>query len=318
MTERIRRNQQNSDEAKLSKPASKRGQFQRHCLQLLREHQAEGTIPTNGRFIFYEGEQRGFWPKHYTGSTAEHPRQPSFDVSDALTWLREKDIIPWDWITDETREIADWNSGSSIADYLLDAVEYARLNPWGDKRPPLIICESRATKGVLEHICRDYLTPIASTNGQCGGFLHTDVVPYLQNDDCEYNGREVGYIGDHEVGGPGDQIEANTQRVLQQCLTHYHPLRWKRIALTQTQVDRRPHLAELVITKTDGRCKPPRVYQAVECEAVGQRELERLLRSFLNRRLPEPLDQVREREQRQREDMRRRLQELLNNDQTDS
>jgi hypothetical protein len=54
------------------------------------------------------------------------------------------------------------------------------------------------------------------------------------------------------------------------------------------------------IDKFDNRCKPPRPYRAIECEAVGQAVLERMLRKVLDGMLPEPLERVQVREQRQR------------------
>jgi hypothetical protein len=51
--------------ADLSSPESKAGRLQRACLDLLRQHEREGTIPTNGRFLFYELEQQGVVPKAY-------------------------------------------------------------------------------------------------------------------------------------------------------------------------------------------------------------------------------------------------------------
>src|SRR5215470_6920044 len=52
-------------DAALSAPDSKAGKLQRACLALLQEHEREGMIPTNGRFLFYELEQRGVVPKAY-------------------------------------------------------------------------------------------------------------------------------------------------------------------------------------------------------------------------------------------------------------
>ena len=46
---------------------------------------------------------------------------------------------------------------------------------------------------------------IAATNGQVGGFLHTDVAPVL-NDSAR-----VLYLGDFDLAG--NDIEANTRRV---------------------------------------------------------------------------------------------------------
>jgi hypothetical protein len=47
---------------RLSAEGSKAGRLQRACLELLREHQRDGTLPTNGRFLFYELEQAGVVP----------------------------------------------------------------------------------------------------------------------------------------------------------------------------------------------------------------------------------------------------------------
>jgi hypothetical protein len=66
----------------------------------------------------------------------------------------------------------------------------------------------------------------------------------------------------------------------------------------------------VAIDKVDNRCRPPRPYRAVECEAVGQAVLERMLRSVLDRLLPEPLERVRVREQRQRAKVRATLRRM--------
>ena len=266
------------------------GRLRRACHGKLLWHDAQGAIPTNGRFVFYELEQDGAVPKNYP---PPKKRRPAQDISDALIDLRRAGHVPWDWIVDETRELVSWRSAETVAEYMRDTIDRARINAWNGEPAPLIICEARSTKGVLERIAGDYLAPITATNGQCGGFLRTDVAPHLIS-----NGRPVLYIGDHEVGGPADSIEANTQRVLEDYCER--PIEWTRIALTQMQVDADSRLLKLVIDKTDRRFKPPRHYLAVECEAVGQVALEQMLRSALDARLPEPLESVLEREKQQR------------------
>ena len=266
------------------------GRLRRACHGKLLWHDAQGAIPTNGRFVFYELEQDGAVPKNYP---PPKKRRPAQDISDALIDLRRAGHVPWDWIVDETRELVSWRSAETVAEYMRDTIDRARINAWNGEPAPLIICEARSTKGVLERIAGDYLAPITVTNGQCGGFLRTDVAPHLIS-----NSRPVLYIGDHEVGGPADSIEANTQRVLEDYCER--PIEWTRIALTQTQVDADSRLLKLVIDKTDRRFKPPRHYLAVECEAVGQVTLEQMLRSALDARLPEPLESVLEREKQQR------------------
>jgi hypothetical protein len=74
-----------SEDLLLSAPDSKSGRLQRECLKLLREHERNGDIPTNGRFPFYELEQRGVIPKKYDGvnprTGKNYARTPLQDVS---------------------------------------------------------------------------------------------------------------------------------------------------------------------------------------------------------------------------------------------
>jgi hypothetical protein len=291
----------------LSREDTKAGRLQRACLAKHAEHKTRGELPTNATFVFYELEQDGDIPKKYVNAAGEtRARTPRQDVSDALMVLRQIGAIPWDDITDETREIVEWPFAATVYEYAIRAAKYARIDCWAGEPAPLVICESRATKGVLERVTSEYLVPITATGGQSGGFLVKDVVPRLLNDTGAYNGREILYIGDHEVGGPGDQIEANTNRYLVRH-TDQAAVRWLRIALTQRQVDANKRLLGLVIDKVDNRCKPARPYKAVECEAVGQAELERILRAAIEVRLPEPLAAVRLREEAQRRDLLNRL-----------
>ena len=97
--------------------------------------------------------------------------------------MRKLGLVPWEWILDETRDGHDWQIAATVAEYIKDAVQYARIDAWDGARAPLIICEARATKGVLERIAGRYLVPITATNGQVGGSLHTDVALLLEDND---------------------------------------------------------------------------------------------------------------------------------------
>ena len=133
----------------------------------------------------------------------------------------------------------------------------------------------------------EYRARIASTNGQCGGFLRTNIAPRLQPGD------RVIYLGDLDLAG--NQIEENTRRVLEQEIDG--PLAWERLALTEEQVA----AYDLpVIIKHDRRYKDGRPHEAVETEAISQRILIDILRARLDELLPEPLTRVLERERRQR------------------
>jgi hypothetical protein len=295
-----------SEDLLLSAPSTKGGRLQRECLKLLREHQRNGDIPTNGRFLFYELEQRGVIPKKYDGVNPEtgnsYKRTPLQDVSVATMHLRKVGLVPWHWIEDETRTLSEWTYAPTVADFIRNAVDEARIDLWQGEEPPLIICESRATMGVLRDLTYQYLVPITATNGQSGGFTVTDIVPLLMQD------RRVLYIGDHELRGPADQIEQNTKRYIEEHANRsFDEIEWTKIALTEQQVDANTRLKRLAISKSDNRYKPAKRYEAIECEALGQGVLVRLIRRHLDRLLPEPIEAVREREERQRVQVRAEL-----------
>jgi hypothetical protein len=270
---------------RLSAPHTKRGRLQRTILEMLRarEHEPDG-LPTSTRFIYYELVQRSvIAKKRATGKTGRRSDQ---DVADAVFWLRKVDQVPWVWIVDETRSIDDWRCAPSVADYVKDTVDGARIDAWGGEPPPMILTESRSLAGVLRNLAYEYLVPIAATNGQVGGFLRTDVAPALSP------GQRVLYLGDWDW--QGGQIEANTRAVLEDLIGD---LNWERLAITEAQV-RANDLP--VISKPDRRYKPVRYHNAVETEALGQSTIVGLVRERLDTLLPEPLADVRERERTQR------------------
>ena len=260
---------------------SKIGALRDLLFALLQEHKRDGAIPTNARFLYYELIQRKQISKVRTGV-----RRTDQDLHDALTDIREDGRVPWDWIVDETRSVEDYTGYQTVKQGLLARLPYTNLDPWRG-RAPLILTESRSLTGVLRPIIIEHRNRIAPTNGQCGGFLRTDVAPLLQPGDT------VGYLGDYDLAG--GQIEANTQRVLEREIGG--ELRWERIALTAEQVERYD-LPKII--KRDRRYKDGRPHEAVETEAIKQTVLIGILRAWLETRLPEPLVRVQEREARQR------------------
>jgi hypothetical protein len=280
---------------RLSRPDSKAGRLQRECLTLYYEHLQDGAIPTSVRFKIYELVDRGVVPKAYRKADGTpRPRTPAQDISDALTHLREVGLIPWEHIVDETRTLHSWAYAGSVTEFLLEEVSLARIDVWDGEKPPLILCESRSLAGALRSIAAEYLCPIASTNGQAGGFLHTSLAPLVRG------GRRVFYLGDHDLSG--GHIEENTRRVLER----YGNLEWEKIAITSVQVREHGYEADAV-EKKDHRYKPPRVFWAVETERLGQVSLMHLLRERLDAELSEPLAVLRDREAQQRVPVREAL-----------
>lgn len=109
----------------------------------------------------------------------------------------------------------------------------------------------------------------------------------------------VAYFGDWNPAGT-EHIEGNTWSVLERALG---PLRWERLAITpELAASADPPLAPK--PGTDKRYKDGRPHESYEAEALGQRALIALLTDWLDGLLPEPLDDVLEREQAQRDQLR--------------
>ena len=257
-------------------------------LALLTEHERDDAIPTSNRFLFYELEGRGIVSKEQKGK-----RRPDQDMTEALTQLRESGQIPWNWIVDETRSLESFIGSATIKDWMLKALPAATLDPWNGEAP-MILTESRSLAGVLRNQVYQYGAQVAPTNGQCAGFLHTEVSPRLR----PYH--QILYLGDFDLCG--NDIEANTRRVLEREVGE---LQWERLALTGEQVEAY-QLPKII--KTDRRFKDDHGrHEAVETEALSQRVIVDILRTRLEELLPEPLERVHERAEAQRTIVRRVL-----------
>jgi hypothetical protein len=266
------------------RPKSKIGGLRTALMYLIEEHPRDGALPTSVRFLFYELVARSIISKE--------GERPDKIVSEALTDPRERGLVQWEDIVDETRSVENFSGATTVAEDLLGFLDIARIDPWKGNIP-FLLTESRSLAGVLRGLVRDYRGRIAATNGQVGGFLHTDVGPRLKAGD------RVGYLGDLDLAG--DDIEANTRRVLEEIVGG--KLDWKRLALTRTQV-KRYDLPR--ITKTDKRFKNGGgQHEAVETEALSQTLIVDIVRRWLDRRLPEPLESVLVRERRERARLRR-------------
>lgn len=265
------------------RPQSKIGMVRIALMILLEQHLRDQAIPTSVRFLFYELIARRI--------VAKSGERPDKIVSEALTDLREHGQYR--------------GSGSSTNSFgrglhrLGNRCRRLARLPW--RRPPRSLArqaavhphQSRSLAGVLRDIARGYRIRIAPTNGQVGGFLHTNVAPKLRAGD------RVGYLGDFDLAG-GD-IEANTRRVLEDILGG--ELDWTRLALTQQQVE---HYDLPRIIKTDKRFKNGGGrHEAVETEALSQTLIVDIVRTWLDGLLPQRLDRVLVRERRQRNRLRR-------------
>ena len=229
-------------------------------------------------------------------------RRADQDLLDELTRLRDLGIIPWTDIVDESRHVTSWRCAPTIADYVTASVDLARLDPWRGVERPIILCEARTVGGVLiRRLGPEYLVPIVPTNGQCKGFLITEVAPLFR----EQPSRGL-YVGDYDLSG--NAIEENTRRVLERFVGEAIP--WERVAITEAQTITLRAQGLEPIQKTDARFTDKHPHLAYEAEALGQATLEAVLRARLDALLPAPLDRVLARERRERAKVARLLRTL--------
>jgi hypothetical protein len=274
------------------------GDMRNSVLKLVQQHHAEGTIPTNARFLYYELVSGSFPPPKgspWTNGYQKTDKRLNGYVIGALTMLRKSGDVDWEDIEDETREIHNWTGEAELKQGLLDALEQVRLDPWEDEAP-LVITESRSLVGALRRTCSKYRVQLASLNGQCGGFLHTDLIPILNE------GSRVLYFGDWDLRG--GMIEDNARSVLEE---ECGELNWERLALT-TELVKKHKLP--IIEKLDRSYKPPQSFDAVETEALSQSLLVKILEARLKKLLPEPLAALLEEEAKQREALRELIEQF--------
>ena len=79
------------------------GELRSALLKLWNRHNAVGTLPTSGRFLFYELVSMGLIAKGGSPD-GKKGRRSDQNMIDALTQLRKSGDIPWTDITDETRQ----------------------------------------------------------------------------------------------------------------------------------------------------------------------------------------------------------------------
>lgn len=120
-------------------------------------------------------------------------------VSRALTTARERGMIPWDWIVDETREI-DHRRGWDDPDAFLHTVRRSyRKDLWAmQPRRVIVVSEKGTVGGVLRPVIHEYGVPLGIYHGFGSATALNDLAAWTVED-----GRPatILYVGDHDPSG---------------------------------------------------------------------------------------------------------------------
>ena len=120
-------------------------------------------------------------------------------VSTQLTWARERGLIPWSWIVDETREAERVNAFANPAAYV-DVVRRAyRRDRWQDQPHWLEVWSEKGTiRGTLAPVLRDF----GVTFRVMHGYGSATAIHEVAQATVEANRRlTVLYLGDYDPSG---------------------------------------------------------------------------------------------------------------------
>ena len=179
---------------------------------------AEAAQPITGRGIGYKLFTAGLIP-----SMARNEMQRVYRL---LKEAREREIIPWEWIVDETRSLERVSTWDDPEQYARSVARSYRRDFWNQQPVRVEVWSEKGTvRGVLQPVLDEYAVGFRVMHGFSGATIVYDAA---QDDD----GREliVLYVGDYDPSGMFMSEEDLPNR-----LSEYggHHITMKRIALTR-------------------------------------------------------------------------------------
>jgi hypothetical protein len=203
-------------------------------------------------------------------------------VQDRMTKMRRSGELPYNWITDATRRGYFTDTFSGTGDFLRRVHGLYRADLWQHSN---FYCEvwteSRSIAGVIQGDCQE----LAVSLYPCGGF--TSISLAFQAADYINRRRDakpiaILYIGDYDPAGV--LIDVALEQELRQHLLPDIEMTFSRIGITAAQLEQydlpsRPRKA--------GDRRSLHVHETVEAEAMPARVLRKLLRSEIEKLLPD-------------------------------
>jgi hypothetical protein len=183
----------------------------------------EQVQPASVRSVCYQLFNRGIISGMTTGETQK--------VSRLLVYARENEIIPWEWIVDETRAPERASTWSSLADYGEAVLRSYRKDFWRHQENQVEVWSEKGTvRGVLSPVLDEFAVTFSVKHG-------FDSATSIKNAAVETGKSErpliALYAGDWDPSGL-----CMSERDLPRRLAEYGAnVRLHRIALTRDDVD---------------------------------------------------------------------------------
>jgi hypothetical protein len=150
---------------------------------------AEAAQPITGRGIGYKLFTAGL-----TASMSVNEMQKVYRL---LLIARERGLIPWEWIVDETRELERVSTWSNTAEYARVVARSYRRDFWDQQPVRVEVWSEKGTiRGVLKPVLDDYAVGFRVMHGFSSGTAVKDVA-------VDGDGRDlvVLYVGDFDPSG---------------------------------------------------------------------------------------------------------------------
>lgn len=210
--------------------------------------------------------------------------------------MREDDVLPFEWIVDNTRWMRKPNTHGSLATMLRRSASTYRRSVWDDQDTYVEIwCESDSVAGILWPVTEKYDVPLMPCSGQPSkSFLKSAAEQMIAEDRPCF----VYYFGDYDRAGM--QISARIDRDLVRYLGNSIEFRFERVAINTAQ-----------ITEYDLPTRPPKDKrdgwtETVELEAMTTETLQGICRDCIERHIDQDrLDRLRVVEDAERDTLSR-------------
>ena len=199
-----------------------------------------------------------------------------------LTAMRRERIIPFKWISDNTRWMRKPRTYSSLAHMLEESQEFYRRDLWHDQDVYVEIwLEKEALAGVIYDVTAEWDVPLMVTRGYPSlSYLHTAGEAIADQGKSTY----IYYLGDYDPSG------LDIARTVERGIREFAPeaeVEFNRIAVTEKQIEIW-RLPTRPTKMTDTRSKYFRG-ESVEVDAMPPR----LLRSLVKRSIEQHVNRWR-------------------------
>lgn len=223
--------------------------------------------PSTVRHTFYRMTVLGLVEKSQSGYRV---------VQREVLKLRRAGVIPYAWITDNTRWRVKPETHSSLGNALADMHEYYRRALWADQAVYVEVwCESDSVAGVINSVTGKWDVPLMTARGfSSEGYL------YSSGEELASVGKPafIYYFGDHDPSGLiiPEKIEAGLRRFAPLAEIHF-----ERVAVLPEQIaawslpGKPPKATDTRSKSFAGEC--------VEIEAIPARTLRAMVENCITR-----------------------------------